>query len=179
MLNRSWTDTLPQPCTAGAASCKPCNIVHGSTNILCLPKACALNPSLPLNESQLKNKQKNQKKKTEVILSALSLLTLWFHVALAHLTDVHWTLWCKTNYPIRNHQSGTAATKRKGVLYTYSTIGTRISSSNFVQVSRGQWAMSSLSKGISNTLNFHKSIGNDGTQTRNLTHRKPTSYRLS
>ena len=45
-----------------------------------------------------------------------------------------------------------------------STIAARISSSSFVWVSARQLAATSLSKGISSTLNFHKSIGTDGTQ---------------
>ena len=54
----------------------------------------------------------------------------------------------------------------------YLTIAAGISSSSFVQVSTRQLAVSSLLKGISSTLNFHESIGTDGTRTRNLTHPK-------
>ena len=61
----------------------------------------------------------------------------------------------------------------------YSTIAAGISSSSFVRVSTRQLAVSSLSKGISSTLNFHESIGTDGTQTRNLSHPKRAPYQLS
>ena len=43
-----------------------------------------------------------------------------------------------------------------------------ISSLSFAQVSARQLGVSSLYKRISSTLNFHKSIGTDGTQTGNL-----------
>ena len=49
----------------------------------------------------------------------------------------------------------------------YLTIAAVISSSSFVRVSTRQLAASSLSKGISSTLNFHESIGTEGTRTRN------------
>ena len=45
----------------------------------------------------------------------------------------------------------------------YMNITTRISSLSFVRVSTRQLAASSLSKGNSSTLHFHKNIGNDGT----------------
>ena len=59
------------------------------------------------------------------------------------------------------------------------TIAARISSVSFVQVYTRQLAVSSLSKGISSTLNFHKRISIDGTQTLNLLHQKQALYRLS
>ena len=61
----------------------------------------------------------------------------------------------------------------------YLTIAAGISSSSFVRVSTRQLAVSSLSKGISSTLNFHERIGTDGTRTRNLSHPKRAPYRLS
>ena len=60
-----------------------------------------------------------------------------------------------------------------------SLIAAGISSSSFERVSTRQLAVSSLSEGISSTLNFHKSIGTDGTQTRNLSHPKQAPYQLS
>ena len=47
---------------------------------------------------------------------------------------------------------------------SYLIIATGISSFSFVQVFTTQVVVSSLSKGISSTLNFHESIGADGTQ---------------
>ena len=44
----------------------------------------------------------------QVISSALSPQILKFHVALAHVTDVRWLLWPKTNHSMRYHKSGTA-----------------------------------------------------------------------
>ena len=70
----------------------------------------------------------------------------------------------------------------QGELYpnqTILTIAAGISSSSFVRVSTRQLAVSSLSKGISSTLNFHESNGTDGTRTRNLSHRERAPYRLS
>ena len=61
----------------------------------------------------------------------------------------------------------------------YLIIAAVISSSNFIQVSTRQLAVSSLSKGISRTLNSHNSTDIDRTQTRNLSHRKQALYRLS
>ena len=61
----------------------------------------------------------------------------------------------------------------------FLTIAARISSSSFVWVSTRQSAVSSLSKGISSTLNFHESTGTDGTRTRSLSHPKRAPYRLS
>ena len=61
----------------------------------------------------------------------------------------------------------------------YLTIAAGISSSSFVRVSTRQLAVNSLSKRISSTLNFHESIGNDGTRTRNLSHPKRAPYRLT
>ena len=61
----------------------------------------------------------------------------------------------------------------QGELYpiqTILTIAAGISSLSFVRVSTRQLAVSSLSKGISSTLNFHKSNGTDRTRTRNLSH---------
>ena len=49
----------------------------------------------------------------------------------------------------------------------YLTAG--ISSSSFVGVSTRQSAVSSLSKGLSSTLNFHESICTDGTWVREVT----------
>ena len=60
----------------------------------------------------------------------------------------------------------------------YLTIAAGISSSSFVRVSMKQLAVSSLSKGISSTPNFHKSIGTDGIQTGNLSHHEQAPYRL-
>ena len=61
----------------------------------------------------------------------------------------------------------------------YLIIAVGIRSSSFVRVSTRQLAVSSLSKGISSTLNFHDSIDTDGTRTRNLLPTKRASYRLS
>ena len=61
----------------------------------------------------------------------------------------------------------------------YLNVESGISSSSFVRVSTRQLAVSSLSKGIPSTLNFHESIGTDGTRTRNLLHPKRAPYRLS
>ena len=61
----------------------------------------------------------------------------------------------------------------------YSTIPAWISSSSFVRVSMRQLVASSLSKGISSTLNFHESIGTDRTRTRNLWHPKQAPFWLS
>ena len=61
----------------------------------------------------------------------------------------------------------------------YLTIAAGISSSNFIWVSTRQLAVSSLSKGISSTLNFNESIGTDRTQTQNLSLPKGAPYRLS
>ena len=61
----------------------------------------------------------------------------------------------------------------------YLTIAARISSSSFVRVSTRQLAASSLSKGISSTLNFHESIGTGWTPSPNLSHPKRAPYRLS
>ena len=52
----------------------------------------------------------------------------------------------------------------------YLSTAAGISSSIFVRISVRQLTVSSLSKGIASTLNFHESIGSDGTQTRNLSH---------
>ena len=61
----------------------------------------------------------------------------------------------------------------------YSAIAAGISSSSFVRVSTRQLAVSSLSKEITSTLNFHKSNGTDGSRTRNLSHSKRAPYRFS
>ena len=73
--------------------------------------------------------------------------------------------------------SGTATTIiRKVVPYSdhihYSTIIASISFSSFLRVSTRQFAVSSLSKGISSILNFHESIRTDGTRSCKLTHQK-------
>ena len=64
----------------------------------------------------------------------------------------------------------------QGDLYPIQTIFNHPSwgnsSSSFVPVSTRQLAASSLSKGISSTLNFHESIGTDRPWTRNLSHPK-------
>ena len=59
----------------------------------------------------------------------------------------------------------------------YLTIAAGISSLPFIWVSTRQLAVSFLSRGISSTLNFHKSIGTDGTWTRNLSHPNIMLYR--
>ena len=51
----------------------------------------------------------------------------------------------------------------------HSTITARISSLSFVQVSTRHFIVTSLSKGISNTLNYQENIGTDRTQTRTST----------
>ena len=61
----------------------------------------------------------------------------------------------------------------------YLTIAAGISSSSFERVSTRQLAMSSLSKGISSTLNFHESIETVGTRIRILSHGERAPYRLS
>ena len=61
----------------------------------------------------------------------------------------------------------------------YLTIAVGIISSCVVRVSTRQLAVSSLSKGISNTFNFHKSIVTDRTWTHYLLHRKQALYQLT
>ena len=50
----------------------------------------------------------------------------------------------------------------------YLIIAAGISSLSFVRASMRQLAVSSLSKGISRTLNFHENIDTEGTQTPNF-----------
>ena len=54
-----------------------------------------------------------------------------------------------------------------------------ISSWRFVRISTRQLAVNSLSKGISSTLKFNECIDTDGTRTRNVSHCKQASHRLS
>ena len=64
------------------------------------------------------------------------------------------------------------------LLSPHLAIADGISSSNFMRVSTGQLAVSSLPEGVSSTLNFHKSIGTDGTRTFNLLHRKRAPFHI-
>ena len=63
-------------------------------------------------------------------------------------------------------------TRGAACIQTIFTIAAGSSSLSFVQVCTRQLTVSSLSKGILSTLNFHKSNGTDGTWTRNLLHPK-------
>ena len=67
----------------------------------------------------------------------------------------------------------------QGELYPIPTIFNHRSQDQLLEFCTRQLAVSSLSKGISSTLNFQKSIGTDGTQTRNLSNPKQAPYRLS
>ena len=71
--------------------------------------------------------------------------------------------------PWETINQGTASTTRGAVPYSDHIQPSQPGSAprGFVWVSTRQLAVSSLSKGISSTLNFHESIGTDGTQTRN------------
>ena len=121
-----------------------------------------------------------KKEKIQVILSALSPLT----VIPRRLSTLHrcslTTVAEDKSYnekllirDCRNHKGSCT------LFWPYLTIAAGISSSSFVRVSTRQLAVSSLSKGISSTLNFHESIGTDGTRTRNLRHPKRAPYQYS
>ena len=83
-------------------------------------------------------------------------LALLFHVASAHFTGVPWPLWPKVNHTMRNHLIRDCC-NHKGMLYPIQTIINHPSRDQ-LRVSTRQLAVSSLSKGISSTLNFHLSM---------------------
>ena len=119
-------------------------------------------------------------KKTQVTLSALRLLTCtstWPQHTSQMFADHYGP---RQTIPWETINRGLLQPQGKLYLFRpYLIIAARISSSSFVRVSTRQLAVSSLSKGISSTLNFHESIGTDGTRTCNLSHPKRAPYRLS
>ena len=124
--------------------------------------------------------QTKKKKKRQVILSALRPLT-------CNSTRPQHTLQMfadrygpRQTIPWETINQGLL--QPQGELYPIQTIlsiAAGISSSSFVRVSTRQLAVTSLSKGISSTLNFHESNSTNGTRTRNLSHPKRAPYRLS
>ena len=80
------------------------------------------------------------------------------HTASTHFTDVVWHLWLKQLYQLNQH-TGTAANQKVccTLINSHNTIASRISYQSFIQISTKQLIVSSLAKGISSTLNFHKS----------------------
>ena len=86
----------------------------------------------------------------------------------------------QTSKQKQNKTKNKKTTTRGAVPYSghYLTIAAGISSSSFVRVSTRQLAVSSLSKGILSSLNFHESIGTDGTRTRNLSHLKASAVSI-
>ena len=111
----------------------------------------------------------------QAILSAL-------HPLLCNSTQPQYTLQMfadhfdqKTNHTMRNHLIRDCS-NHKGSWYPIQTIINHCSSSSFLRVSTRHLAISSVSKRIPSTLNFHKSIGTDRTRTRNLTHPKRAPY---
>ena len=135
-------------------------------------------------------------KKMQVILSTLRFLTLC-HVVSVHFTDDILPLWHKANctihqgllhperelYPILTIFNWSQPGSATRVSYTFvilCSLGTLYRwSLSFLWVSMRLLAASSLPKGISSTLDFHKNISADGIRTRNLSQPKAKLHRLS